>query len=202
MPADSSPRAVLVRHGETVWSRDGRHTGRTDIPLTDMGREDARRLAPVLAAHDFARVLVSPLQRARETCALAGLAGREELCPALMEWDYGDYEGLTSAQIRERRRDWSLWRDGCPNGESPGDVAARADSVIAVVAGSDGEVALFAHGHVLRVLGARWVEQPVTLGARLLLDTAAVCLLDAEHGVPALRLWNDLAHLPRERRPL
>src|SRR5258708_3214116 len=120
MPENDAPRAVLVRHGETVWSRDGRHTGRTDIPLTDRGREDARRLAPRLAGHRFARVLVSPLQRARETCALAGLADREELCPALMEWDYGDYEGLTSAQLRERRPDSSLWRAGCPDG------AARA----------------------------------------------------------------------------
>src|SRR5438445_6250186 len=195
-------RVVLVRHGETVWSREGRHTGRTDVPLTDRGREDARRLAATLAGQRFALVLVSPLQRARETCALAGLGDREELCPALMEWDYGDDEGLTSAQILERRPGWSLWRDGCPNGEAPEDVAARADSVIAEITATAGDVALFAHGHLLRVLGARWVEQPPAFGARLMLDTAAVCLLDTEHGVRAARLWNDLSHLPEERRPL
>jgi broad specificity phosphatase PhoE len=192
---------ILVRHGETVWSRDGRHTGRSDIPLTDQGRADARRLTAPLSRHRFARVLVSPLQRARETCALAGLAAQEELCPALMEWDYGDYEGLTSAQILERDPGWLLWRDGCPGGELPGDVAARADSVIAAVAGADGEVALVAHGHLLRVLAARWIEQPAAHGARLMLDTAAVCVLDAEHGIRALRHWNDLRHLPAERRP-
>jgi probable phosphoglycerate mutase len=195
-------RVVLVRHGETVLSRDGRHTGRTDVPLTERGREDARRLAPTLGRHRFARVLVSPLQRARETCALAGLADREELCPALMEWDYGDYEGLTSAQIDEQRPGWWLWRDGCPNGEMPDDVAARADAVIAEISATDGDVALFAHGHLLRVLGARWIEQPPAHGARLMLDTAAVCLLDTEHGVRTVRLWNDLGHLPEERRPL
>jgi len=183
-------RLVCVRHGETVWSRDGRHTGRTDIPLTDRGREDARALAAPLAAYRFARVLASPLQRARETCALAGLAVQEEPCPALMEWDYGDYEGLTSAQIEERRPAWLLWRDGCPGGEMPGDVAARADSVITELAALDGDVALFAHGHLLRVLAARWVEQPASFGARLTLDTAAVSLLDADHGIRALRRWN------------
>ena len=183
-------RLVCVRHGETVWSRDGRHTGRTDIPLTDRGREDARALASALAGWRFARVLASPLQRARETCALAGLGGQEELCPELMEWDYGDYEGLTSDQIQERRPGWLLWRDGCPGGEAPGDVAARADAVIAEVGGIEGDVALFAHGHLLRVLAARWVEQPAWFGARLMLDTAAVSLLDAEHGIRALRRWN------------
>jgi probable phosphoglycerate mutase len=184
-------RLVCIRHGETVWSRDGRHTGRTDIPLTDRGREAARALAGPLGAHRFTRVLVSPLQRARETCALAGLGAHEELCPALMEWDYGGYEGLTSAQIHERRPDWVLWRDGCPGGEMPADVGARADAVIAEVGGLDGDVALVAHGHLLRVLAARWVAQPPSFGARLLLDTAAVSVLDAEHGVRALRHWNE-----------
>jgi probable phosphoglycerate mutase len=195
-------RLVCVRHGETVWSRDGRHTGRTDVPLTDHGRDDARRLAAPLAAWSFAGVLASPLSRARETCALAGLAGQEEPCPALMEWDYGDYEGLTSAQIHERDPGWWLWRDGCPNGESPGDVAARADAVIAEALGAGGDVALFSHGHMLRVLAARWAEQPAEFGARLMLDTAAICVLDSEHGARALRRWNDLSHLPPERRPL
>ena len=191
---------VCVRHGETVWSRDGRHTGRTDIPLTDRGRDDARHLAAPLAAWRFAQVLVSPLQRARETCALAGLAAQEELCPALMEWDYGDDEGLTSAQIEERQPGWWLWRDGCPGGETPGDIAARADSVIAAVLGVEGDVVLFSHGHMLRVLAARWAEQPPAFGARLMLDTAAICVLDSEHGARAVRRWNDVSHLPPERR--
>jgi broad specificity phosphatase PhoE len=193
---------ILVRHGETVWSREGRHTGRTDVPLTDRGRDDARRLAAPLSRHRFARVLVSPLQRARETCALAGLADREELCPALMEWDYGEYEGLTSEQIRTLRPDWVLWRDGCPGGEMPEDVAARADAVIAEAAeAAAGEAVLFAHGHVLRVLAARWIGQPPAHGAHLLLDTAAISVLTAEHGVPMLRRWNDVGHLPEDRRP-
>lgn len=191
---------VLVRHGETVWSREGRHTGRTDIALTDQGRADAGRLATVLASFTFARVLVSPLARARQTCALAGLASREELCAALMEWDYGDYEGLTRAQILDLRPGWSLWRDGCPGGEAPGDVAARVDGVIASVAEVDGDVALFAHGHVLRVLAARWLGQPPAHGERLLLDTAAVCMLDVDHDVRALRRWNDVSHLVPSRR--
>jgi probable phosphoglycerate mutase len=197
-------QVVLVRHGETVWSRDGRHTGSTDIPLTDQGRADARCLTAALAGRRFVRVLSSPLQRARETCALAGLAEQEEApCPNLMEWDYGDYEGLTSAQIRELRPDWVLWRDGCPHGERPEDVAARADSVIAEItpALAEGDVALFSHGHLLRVLAARWVEQPAAHGARLMLDTTAVCVLDAERATRALRHWNDVSHLPPERRP-
>jgi probable phosphoglycerate mutase len=198
---DAGPRVVLVRHGETVWSRDGRHTGRSDIPLTDQGRADARCLAAALQGRNFARVLVSPLARARETCALAGLAAREELCPALMEWDYGDYEGLTSAQIQERRAGWWLWRDGCPNGERPDDVAARADAVITEISGIEGEVALFSHGHLLRVLGSRWIEQPAEHGCRLMLHTSSISLLDREHAVRALRTWNDVSHLPPERRP-
>jgi probable phosphoglycerate mutase len=200
---DRRPQVVAVRHGETVWSRDGRHTGRTDIPLTDQGRADARCLVDALAGRRFVRVLCSPLQRARETCALAGLAGREELCPNLMEWDYGEYEGLTSAQIQERRPGWLLWRDGCPGGELADDVAARADSVIAEItrALGEGDVALFSHGHLLRVLAARWVEQPAAHGARLMLDTTSISLLDTEHGVRALRRWNDVSHLPPERRP-
>lgn len=197
---EPSRLVVLVRHGETVWSREGRHTGRTDVPLTDQGRADARCVAAALAGRSFARVLASPLSRARETCALAGLADQEELCPALMEWDYGEDEGLTYAQIRERQPGWVLWRDGCPGGETPDDVAARAGSVIAEVERTDGDVALFAHGHLLRVLGARWAEQPAAFGARLLLDTAAVCLLGVEHGARAVRRWNDVSHLPPERR--
>jgi probable phosphoglycerate mutase len=184
-----------------VWSRDGRHTGRTDIPLTDRGREQARCLAAALQRRRFVRVLVSPLQRARETCALAGLGGQEELWPALMEWDYGEYEGLTRAQICERRPDWWLWRDGCPGGEMPDDVARRADLVIAEIGGAQGDVALFSHGHLLRVLASRWVEQPAEHGSRLMLDTASVSVLGAEHRVRAVRRWNDVSHLPAEWRP-
>ncbi len=193
-------RLVCVRHGETVWSRDGRHTGRTDIPLTDQGRDDARHLAAPLGAHRFARVLVSPLQRARETCALAGLAPHEELCPALMEWDYGEYEGLTREQIHERDPGWWLWRDGCPGGETPDDVAARADAVIAEALTTEGDVALFSHGHMLRVLASRWVVERAAFGAHLMLDTAAISVLDSEHGVRAVRRWNSTEHLPAARR--
>jgi probable phosphoglycerate mutase len=194
-------QVVAVRHGETEWSRDGRHTGRTDVALTDKGRDDARCLVNALAGRSFMRVLTSPLQRARETCVLAGLGDRAEPCPALMEWDYGDYEGLTTAQIRATRPDWWLWRDGCPNGEMPDDVARRVDPVIAGLREADGDVALFAHGHVLRVLAARWAGQPPQLGSRLALSTAAVSLLGYEHDWPVLHRWNDVSHLPPERRP-
>jgi len=201
MSESRSPRIVLVRHGETEWSRDGRHTGRADIPLTDRGREEARTLRAALAGFRFARVLVSPLQRARETCALAGLGEHAEPCPDLMEWDYGDDEGLTYAEIRERRPEWVLWRDGCPGGETPDDVAARADAVLAGVRETDGDVALFSHGHLLRVLGSRWIDQPAAFGAHLMLDTAAVSVLSAERGITALERWNDAGHLAAEQRP-
>src|SRR5581483_11969160 len=184
MSESRSPRIVLVRHGETEWSRDGRHTGRADIPLTDRGREEARTLRAALAGFRFARVLVSPLQRARETCALAGLGEHAEPCPDLMEWDYGDDEGLTYAEIRERRPEWVPWRDGCPGGET-----------------TDGDVALFSHGHLLRVLGSRSIEQPAAFGAHLMLDTAAVSVLSAERGITALERWNDAGHLAAEQRP-
>ena len=146
-----------IRHGETAWSLSGQHTGTTDIPLTDNGRRLAEQLAPVLAKKAFALVLVSPRQRARETCELAHLGARAVIDPDLAEWNYGEYEGLTSQQIRERAPGWLLFRDGCPGGETPEDVGARADRVIARVRDVDGNVALFAHGHILRVLGARWI---------------------------------------------
>lgn len=192
---DRTWEVVLARHGETEWSRAGRHTGRSDIPLTDRGREEARRLAVALAGRRFRRVLSSPLQRARETCALAGLAGGAELRPELMEWDYGDYEGLTWPQIQAQRPGWLLWRDGCPGGEAPGDVGARVDPVVAELQQAQGDVAVFAHGHLLRVLAARWTGEPPQLGSRLALGTAAVCLLAFEHDLPVIRRWNDLGHL-------
>src|SRR5687767_6226973 len=145
----------LIRHGETEWSRSGQHTGLTDLPLTETGRRAARALAPTLAAESFALVLTSPLTRARETCELAGLGGRAEVDRDLLEWNYGEYEGLTTAQIRDRRPAWLLFTDGAPGGERPDDVGRRVDRLIARARTAPGNVAMFAHGHVLRVLTAR-----------------------------------------------
>jgi broad specificity phosphatase PhoE len=182
---------VTVRHGETEWSLSGRHTGSTDLPLTEAGRERAAALAPMLAPYEFARVLCSPLLRARETCSLAGFAGSQvELCDDLREWDYGDYEGLTTPEIRESDPDWSLWRDGCPGGESPAQIGARADRALARLRAADGDAIAFAHGHILRVLGARWIDLPVAGGALLFLSTGAVSELGYERETPVLRSWN------------
>jgi broad specificity phosphatase PhoE len=181
---------VLARHGETEWSRDGRHTGRTDIPLTENGRRQAELLRGALSEWNFAVVLSSPLRRARETCRLAGLDASAELTDDLLEWDYGDYEGITTAQIRERRPDWSLWRDGCPNGEDAASVGARVDRVIASVEGVDGAVALFAHGHVLRVLAARWLGLGPESGALLALGTGTLSVLGYERETRVVRRWN------------
>ena len=180
----------LVRHAETEWSRSGRHTGRTDVPLTDTGRELARKLGARLAGHAFALVLVSPLDRARETARLAGVGDACEVREDLLEWDYGDYEGITTAKIRQERPAWYLWRDGVPNGETADEVAARCDRVIEEILGVEGDVAVFAHGHVLRALGARWVEEPVGFGGRLYLTTGAVSVLGFEREVRVLRSWN------------
>jgi len=181
---------VLVRHGETEWSRDARHTGRTDVPLTHEGRRQAERLRDALGDWSFTRVLASPLGRALDTCRLAGLGDRAELNDALLEWDYGDYEGETTAQIRERRPDWNLWRDGCPGGESAADVGARVDPIVSELKASDGDVAVFAHGHLLRVLAVRWVELPPEAGARFWLATATISVLGFERETAALRRWN------------
>ena len=183
-------RAILIRHGETAWSISGQHTGATDIPLTENGREVASRLAPVLARASFALVLTSPLGRARETCALAGLASRGEIDPDLTEWDYGTYEGLTSQQILAKAPGWMLFRDGSPGGESPEQVGARVDRVIARIRSVEGDVALFAHGHVFRVFAARWLGLPPTAGSHFLLDTATVSVLSHYRGIPAIRRWN------------
>jgi probable phosphoglycerate mutase len=180
---------LLIRHAQTEWSRDGRHTGRTDLPLTAAGRQRAEAMAPMLKRR-FERVLVSPLRRAKETCSLCGLCDRAEILAQLAEWDYGRYEGLTSAEIEAQRPGWSLWRDGCPGGESPAEVAARADLAIAALSGLRGSAAIFAHGHILRVLAARWVGADPELGARLMLDTGTVSALGFEHDLNAIRYWN------------
>jgi broad specificity phosphatase PhoE len=181
---------VLVRHGETEWSRDHRHTGRTDVPLTAEGRRQAERLRDALAEWSFTRVLSSPLTRALDTCRRAGYGDRAELCDALLEWDYGEYEGETTDRIRESRPGWNLWRDGCPGGETVADVSARVDPLVSELEDSEGDVALFAHGHVLRVLAARWVEMEPEAGARLWLATATISVLGFERETPVFRCWN------------
>jgi broad specificity phosphatase PhoE len=186
-----SGEALLVRHAETQWSLDGRHTGRSDIPLTDAGRAAAETLASRLTDLDFASVLTSPLTRARETCELCGLGEQAQVREDLLEWNYGEYEGLTSVEIRAERPDWKLWRDGCPGGESPAQVGERANRVIAELSRTAGAVAVFSHGHMLRVLGARWIELGPEEGARLGLSTGALCTLGHEHGTPILTGWND-----------
>ena len=185
------PEIYLIRHGETQWSLSGKHTGISDIPLTEHGREQAKLLRPELATRNFLRVLTSPLRRARETCELAGLAARAEIDPDLMEWNYGDYEGLTSEQIHIHRPAWTIFNDGGgPGGETPEQVGVRVDRVLARVRAASGDVAVFAHGHVLRVLAARWLGMAPSAGAHFLLDTATLSVLDAASGVPALKRWN------------
>lgn len=186
MPAD----LWLIRHGETEWSRSGAHTGRTDLPLTPAGREEAKGIARYLAARPFALVLTSPLQRARETCALAGYGGSAQIEPNLCEWDYGDYEGRTTTQIREKLPDWSLWRHGVPRGETIDQVAARADAVLQRAALAVGDVALFAHGHILRVLAARWLGLPPQDGRLFALSTASASRLGYEHETRVITRWN------------
>ena len=181
---------VLVRHGETEWSRDGRHTGRTDVPLTDEGRSQAGRLRDALSDWSFTRVLSSPLGRALDTCRLAGFGDRAELSDALLEWDYGEYEGETTAQIRELRPGWNLWRDGCPGGEAAADVGVRVDPLVSELKECEGDVVVFAHGHLLRVLAARWVELPPEAGARLWLATATISVLGFERETAGFRRWN------------
>jgi probable phosphoglycerate mutase len=183
-------RVYLVRHGETAWSLSGQHTGTTDLALTEHGEEAAKRLAEPLSRVTFARVLTSPMRRARRTCELAGLGAQAIVDSDLMEWNYGDYEGLTTAQIRARAPGWIVFRDGCPGGESPEAIGARVDRVIVRVRSIDGDVALFAHGHVFRVLAARWLGLPVITGRHLLLDTATLSVLGYDREVPAVKQWN------------
>jgi broad specificity phosphatase PhoE len=180
----------LVRHAETEWTKSGRHTGRTDIPLTEEGRRRAEELAPRLTDHPFARVFVSPLSRARDTAVLAGVGDRAEVRDELKEWDYGDYEGIATPEIRKEAPDWYLWRDGGPNGESPEQVAARCDRLIDELVQIDGDVLCVSHGHILRSLAARWLQRPIDLGAQLVLDPGMISVLGWERDVRALRAWN------------
>ncbi|HWH77482.1 MAG TPA: histidine phosphatase family protein [Candidatus Binatus sp.] len=180
----------LLRHGETEWSLAGKHTGVTDVSLTEHGRATALRLQPVLLKQNFALVLSSPLQRARQTCELAGLGDKATLEADLTEWNYGEYEGLTTKEIQHSRPGWSVFRDGCPGGEMPEQVSARTDRVIAKLRASDGNVAVFAHGHILRAIAARWINFPVSCGEHFLLDTATLNVLGYYYDTPALKIWN------------
>jgi broad specificity phosphatase PhoE len=195
--SDALPQVYLVRHGETAWSLSGQHTGLTDLPLTVRGEENARRLADRFRGLTFARVFTSPLQRARRTCELAGFGSAAAVDRDLVEWNYGQYEGLTTAEIRKQRPDWELFRDGCPGGEQAADVAARADRVIARLRAGSGDALLFSSGHILRVLAARWCGLDPAIGRYLYLGTGAVCILGYDHAPtePVLRLWNDRHHV-------
>lgn len=197
--SQSGQEVYVIRHGETEWSLNGRHTGLTDLPLTAHGQKTAEWLRPVLAEPRFVLVLTSPLQRARHTCELAGLAGQARVTSDLEEWHYGDYEGLTTAQIHEQVPGWMIFSDGCPGGESPEDVRLRVDRVVKTVRAANGSVALFAHGHILRVLAARWLNLPVKAGGHFLLDTGTVNILSDYRGFPAVKRWN--VQIP-ERIPL
>jgi broad specificity phosphatase PhoE len=181
---------VVVRHGETEWSATGRHTSRTDLPLTEEGRRRAGALREALAGWSFALVLCSPLRRARETCELAGFGSEAEICDGLREWDYGEYEGLTTPQIRETNPDWSLWRDGCPGGELPEQVGARADRVLSRLRAAGGDGVAFAHGHILRVVTARWLGMEPAAGARFALKAGALGVLGFERETEVLDRWN------------
>jgi broad specificity phosphatase PhoE len=185
------PRELwLFRHGETEWSRSGAHTGRTDLPLTDAGRERAAAIGRYVGGRQFALVLTSPLQRARETCTLAGYGDVAQIEPNLREWDYGDYEGRTTADIRKAEPGWFLWSDGVPNGEMVEEVAARAEAVIDRAMKAAGDVALFAHGHVLRILTACWLDLPPGDGRLFALSTGSVSVLGYEHETRVISRWN------------
>lgn len=192
--SNSLPLVYLARHGETAWTVTGQHTGLTDLPLTARGEANARRLVERLRGVDFAKVFVSPLQRARQTCALAGFGDVAEVVDDLVEWNYGDYEGKRTAEIHAMRLGWSLFRDGCPGGESLADVARRADRVLALVRGVDGNVLLFSSGHFLRVFTARWLGLDASAGKFFQLSTASLSMLGYEHDrtEPVLRLWNEV----------
>jgi broad specificity phosphatase PhoE len=181
---------VLVRHGETEWSKAGKHTGRTDIPLTDRGREEAEAVGAALRGRRFERVLTSPLSRAADTCRLAGFGDVGEARDELMEWDYGAYEGRKTPEIRQERAGWSLWHDGVPEGETAADVGARADRVIVELREVDGDALVFAHGHLLRVLTARWLALEPTEGRLFALDSGTISVLGYERETPVMRGWN------------
>jgi broad specificity phosphatase PhoE len=195
--SEALPVIHLARHGDTAWSVSGQHTGRTDLPLTERGERNARSLGERLRGRKFARVFTSPLQRAMRTCELAGFSGAAEEDPDLVEWDYGEYEGRRTAEIHAERPGWLLFRDGCPGGEAPDQVGARADRVIARLRAVGGDVLLFSSGHFLRVLTARWLGLDVAAGAYFVLGTASLSTLGYEHDrtEPAIRLWNETHHV-------
>ena len=181
---------VLIRHGETDWSAHLRHTGRTDVPLTDEGRREAERLGRALRGWRFALVLTSPLKRAAETCWITGFGERAEPRDELMEWDYGEYEGRTTLDIRREVPDWTIWRCGAPGGETPAEVGARADRVLEEIRAVDGEVLVFSHGHFLRVLTSRWLGLEPSEGRLFALDPATLSMLGYEREQPVIRIWN------------
>ena len=184
------PELWIVRHGETEWSRLGRHTGRTDLPLTVNGEREARALVPMLSGHDFALVLSSPLNRAWETCRLAGFGARAEASDDLKEWDYGTYEGRTTLEVQGEFPDWTVWTGEAPGGETADDVARRADRAIARALGAGGDVALFAHGHLLRVLAARWLGLSPRSGKYFVLGAGSLSVLSHERETRVIKTWN------------
>ena len=196
MAPEILPVIYLARHGETAWSVTGQHTGLTDLPLTERGERNAKRLGERLAGLLFAQVFTSPLQRAVRTCELAGFGAAAEVNPDLIEWNYGDYEGLRTSEIRAKRPEWELFRDGCPNGESPEQVGARADRVLSRVRAVKGDVLIFSSGHFLRVFAARWLGLEPAAGKLFMLDVASLCTLGYEHDLcqPVIRFWNDTRH--------
>jgi broad specificity phosphatase PhoE len=191
------PTVYLARHGETAWSISGQHTGLTDLPLTERGEGNARRLGERLKGLSFAKVLTSPLQRAARTCELAGFGKVAQIEPDLLEWNYGEYEGRRTVEIHAERPDWRLFRDGCPGGETPAQVAARADRVIRQLRSIQGDILLFSSGHFLRVLAARWLGLEPAAGRFFVLSTASLSALSYEHTLsePAIRLWDDSRHV-------
>ena len=194
---DVLPMVYLARHGETEWSLSGQHTGLTDLPLTERGEQNARRLGERLQRLSFVSVLTSPLKRAARTCALAGFGSVAEIDRSLVEWDYGEYEGRRSVEIHRERPDWDLFRDGCPGGERPNDIGARADNVVRRARALTGNALLFSSGHFLRVLAARWLGLEPQFGRCFLLSTASLSVLGYEHNLsqPVIRLWDDTRHL-------
>jgi probable phosphoglycerate mutase len=195
--SEKLPVVYLARHGETAWSLSGQHTGLTDLPLTERGERNARSLGERLHGLSFVKVLSSPLQRARKTCELAGFGSAAETDRDLVEWNYGEYEGRTSADILKQRPDWKIFRDGCPGGESPAQVGARADRIISRVRALQGDVLLFSSAHFLRVFAARWLALEPAAGRYLFLSTASLSALGYEHNLtePVIRLWDDTRHV-------
>jgi broad specificity phosphatase PhoE len=197
MASEILPVIYLARHGETAWSLTGQHTGLTDLPLTERGEQNARRLGERLVRLTFAKVFTSPLQRAARTCELAGFGAAAEIDRDLVEWNYGDYEGRRTVEIHKERPDWQLFRDGCPGGELPDHVGARADRVVSRVRAINGDVLIFSSGHFLRVLAARWLGLEPAAGKFFMLNTASLSALGYENSLsqPVIRLWNDTRHV-------